>query len=156
MASIGFVCVQWALLENNLLGLLAAAQNIHIDEAAIIFGSLDMKPRLNKAILLSEHHKWQPPLQKRIKSLRSAMEKGKLAERRNTLIHGVHKDSDEPETFILYSPRNKGQAQHETWTIKDAYGVGQAIQEAAVEAHEIFAAYGKWKFGDHFPEHQTR
>lgn len=154
MACVGFVCVQWALLENNLLGLLAAAQNIPIDEAAIIFGGLDMKPRLNTAILLAEHHKWKPPLLKRLKELRDAIDKAKLVDRRNMLIHGVHSDSDKPETFILYSPRKKGSAQREEWTVKDAHNIGLAIQAVALEAHAIFSAYGKWKFGDHFPESQ--
>ena len=39
MACIGFVCIQWALLEANLLAVLAACQGVTIEEAAILFGS---------------------------------------------------------------------------------------------------------------------
>jgi hypothetical protein len=154
MACIGFVCVQWALLENNLLGLLATAQNILIEEAAIIFGGLDMRPRLNTAILLAEHHKWLPPLQKRLKELRAAIDKAKLIDRRNMLVHGVHKEADKPETFVLYSPRKKGSAQQEIWTVGDAYNVGLAIQTAATEVHAILMAYGEGKFGNQLEENQ--
>lgn len=152
MACIGFVCVQWALLENNLLGLLAVAQNIPIDEAAIIFGGLDMRPRLNSAILLAEHHKWRPPLLKRLRNLRDTIKKADLIDRRNMLVHGVHNTSEKPETFILYSPRKRGAAQHEEWTVKDAHNVGLAIHEVAMEAYAILTAYGVWKFGDEFPQ----
>lgn len=152
MACIGHVCVQWALLENNLLGILAAAQGISIDEAAIIFGGLDMKPRLNSAILLAEHHKWKPPLLKRLRALRATIDQGKYVDRRNMLIHGVHSASDKPQHFKLYTPRRKGAAQIEEWSISDAHRFGMQVQDAALEAYAIFGEYGRWKFGDNFPQ----
>lgn len=148
MACVGHVCVQWALLENNLLGVLAASQNITVDEAAILFGSLDMRPRLAKAIGLAEFHRWKPPLKKRLRDLRGGMDKLKLIDRRNMLIHGVHSQSTKPLHFNLYSPRLSGDAQRQEWSIQDAITLGDQVRYAALEAHAIFAEYGRWKFGE--------
>lgn len=148
-ACIGNICIQWALLENNLMAILAACQDIPFDEAALLFGSLDMKPRLNMAILLSRHHKWPPPLIKRLEGLRTNIDKAKMIDRRNLAVHGVHSMSDLPQTFRLYTPRRKGSAQREEWSILDAYKLGQEAQAAALEAYDIFAEYGRRKFGQH-------
>ena len=149
MAGIGHVCVQWSLLENNILAVLCAIENLAIAEASIVFGSLDMKPRLNMAVNLAAHHKIDRTLQTRLRNLRTAMDKAKLAERRNRLVHGVHKASPEPKTFTLYMPRLKGDAQHEDVSVMDAYELGIAIKAAGDEAWSIFEDYGTWKFGDH-------
>lgn len=152
MACIGYVCVQWALLENNLLGVLAASQNVTIDEAAILFGSLDMRPRLTKAIGLAEFHCWKQPLKKRLRDLRGGIDKLKMSDRRNMLIHGVHSESTKPQHFNLYSPRLSGDAQREEWSIQEAITLGDQVRYAAIEAHAIFVEYGRWKFGDNGPE----
>lgn len=147
MAAIGHVCIQWALLENNILAVLCACQAVEWDEAALLFGSLDMKPRLNMAVLLAKHHKWPTPLIKRLESLRSNIDKSKLVDRRNLIVHGVHSDSSLPQSFNLYTPRRKGSAQRETWSVMDAYRVGQEAQAAALEVYDIFAEYGRRKLG---------
>lgn len=152
MACIGHVCIQWALLENNILAVLCTCQNVSTEEAAILFGGLDMKPRLGMAINLATHHKWHPSLIKRLRSLRTAIDKAKLVDRRNIIVHGVHKASDKAQTFTLYSPRRNGSAQHEDWTILEAHALGVEIHAAGLEAWAIFEDYGKWKFGDHPPE----
>lgn len=152
MACIGHVCVQWSLLENNLLGILSAAQGIDMTEAAILFGGLDMKPRLNMAMLLARHHKWKPPLQKRLKALRQFIQDEDLANHRNLLVHGVHKASPTPQHFMLYTPRRSGPAQETDMSILRAYEIGHTIGKAANEAWSIFDDYGRWKFGDHRPE----
>lgn len=53
MACIGNVCIQWALLEQNIMGILGACPNCPLEEVAILFGGLDMKPRLNMAIKIA-------------------------------------------------------------------------------------------------------
>jgi hypothetical protein len=84
MATVGHVCVHWALLELNLLTLLAAVENIHLDEAALLFGGLDMRQRLCKAIDVAEYHKIKPSLTKRLRVLRRAIDKKKIVDRRET------------------------------------------------------------------------
>lgn len=152
MAGIGHVCIQWALLENNLLGILACCQNVKIEEAAILFGGLDMKPRIGVAIKLAQYHKWSPPLQRGLRDLRSKIERFKLVDKRNMLIHGVHKPSEKPQHFVLYSPRKSGTAQQEEWSIFAVLEVGNHIHSAALEAQSIFDAYGAWKFPGHSAE----
>jgi hypothetical protein len=153
MACIGFVCVQWALLENNLLGILANTERVTIPQAAILFGSLDMKPRLNMAINLATFHKWKPPLLKRLRNLRSDIDMAKLIDRRNLLVHGVHKDSAKPQHFILYTPRRSGTAQEEEWSILMAYDLGNEIQKMALEAWAILQDHASWAGSEHGAEH---
>ena len=116
MACIGHVCVQWALLENNIIAVLCACQNIPTDEAAILFGSLDMKPRLNMAINLARYHKWPRNLVTNLENLRKAIDKAKLIDRRNMIVHGVHRQHEAEQTVTLYTPRRSGSAQYENWT----------------------------------------
>ena len=155
MACIGHVCVQWAQLENNILAVLCACQNVPVEEAAILFGSLDMKPRLNMAINLARRHKWPTSLLIRLDRLRKAIDKAKLLDRRNMVVHGVHRATDTPQTVTLYTPRRSGSAQYEDWTIEGAHQLGVEIMHAANEAWDIFASYGRWKFGNHFTENSS-
>lgn len=152
MACIGHVCMQWSLLEQTLIMILATCQNVPNNEAAILFGGLDMKPRLNMALNLAEHHRWPPPLVKRLRKLRTHIDKTKLVDRRNLIVHGVHSASDTPQAFNLYTPRRKGNAQEETWTIVEAHSLGREINAAVKEAYAILTEYGALKFGDHSPE----
>ena len=152
MAAIGHVCVQWALLENNLLAVLSAIEGMPVPQTTIVFGALDMKPRLNMAINLADHHNIHPPLRARLRKLRKTMDDAKLADRRNRLVHGVHKLSDQPHSFKLFMPRLKGDAQHKDVSVGDAYNLGIEIKAAGDEAWSIFEDYGKWRFGDHRTE----
>lgn len=149
LVCIGNVCLQWSLLEINLMAILQACQGVDLKEGAILFGGLDMKPRLNMAINLAVHHKWPPPLIKRLRNLRSAIDKAKLSDRRNMVVHGAQSRSEVPtKTINLYSPRRSGDAQREDWSVQDAHLLGSEINAAAREAWDIFESYGRWKFGD--------
>lgn len=155
MACVGHVCIQWSLLEQTLIIILGTCQSIPPDEAAIVFGGLDMKPRLNLAINLAEHHKWPPPLVKRLRKLRADIDKEKLVDKRNIIVHGVQCASELPQSFKLYTPRRKGDAQEETWSILEAHALGEAIHTAHKEAYAIFEEYGRLKLGDHRPIHTS-
>lgn len=155
MAAIGHVCIQWSLCENNILAVLCAIEGLNIDHAAIVFGGLDMKPRLNMAINLATHHKIDPRLKTRLRNLRTAMDKANLADRRNRAVHGVQKASETPHTFTMYMPRLKGDAQHRDVSIMEMHQLGLEIKQAGDEAWSIFEAYGLWKFGKDGPKNIT-
>mgnify|MGYP006897128245 CR=1 FL=1 len=57
MACIGYICVQWALLEQILLQTIFVMQDLESTEGEICFGGLDIQPRVNLAINLAKHQK---------------------------------------------------------------------------------------------------
>ena len=152
MACIGHICVQWALLENNLLGLTGIISNMPIEEAYIVFGGLDMRPRLNMAVNLSRHHKLHPPLLKRLLAVRDAVSKNKIDEKRNRAIHGVHQISEKPLHVSLTMARWSGDKRTTDVSIADLHKSGFDILDLAQEVWAIIQAYGIWKFGEHRPE----
>lgn len=154
MTSIGHVCLQWALLEHTILTLLAAIENIHIDEAALLLAGLDMRQRLCKSIDLAEYRKIQPHLIKRLRGLRTGIDKQKLVERRNRAVHGVQKKSERPRHFVFSMPRLKGLARDAHWTVADVYLLSMEIQAAGAEVTSIFQDFGTWKFGEHRAENE--
>jgi len=46
LAGIGHICLQWALLEQTLLGIIAAAENMPLEKTYTRFGTTDMMPAL--------------------------------------------------------------------------------------------------------------
>lgn len=75
-AAIGHICLQWALLEHTVLALIAAAEHMPMPKVHIIFGGLDMLPRVNMAITLARQARWPQHLVKRIEVIRKALQHG--------------------------------------------------------------------------------
>lgn len=156
MAGIGHICVQWASLETILLAIIGAIENMPPKEYYIVFGGLDMRPRLGMAITLAEYHKIHPRLINRLRTLRTKMDKAKIADRRNQAVHGAHTDSDIPEHVQLTMVRLKGDRQTEAISVADLRDLGFEILALADEAISIFRDFGVWKFGEHRPENNVR
>lgn len=149
MACVGHVCIQWSLLENNILRFLAVLEGVKFDHAAIMFGGMDMKPRLGTAINLAQFHKIHHPLQRRLVNLRKRMEKDNLQDRRNLVVHGVHEGSERPHSFKLYMPRLKGDQKNAEISVSDVILLGLEIKAAGDEISSIMLDYVDWKMRDH-------
>ena len=146
MLCAGHICLQWSLFEGTLMEILAACQGTCTDETAILFGSLDMKPRLNMAINLASFHKWPSPMQKRLRDLRKAVDKSTLIDRRNMIVHGVPSQSTVPsKTVHLYTPRRSGPAQREDWSVIEAQYLGEEIRLASSAARGILNEFVAWE-----------
>lgn len=120
-----------------------------MDKVHIIFGGLDMQPRVNMALILAREAKWPQPLLKRIEAVRHALQRDgeKLAERRNQVVHGVHSDSEIPAHFKLTMVRWKGPKTTQDVSITDVRALALRLGEMAQEVWSIFDDYGVWKFG---------
>ena len=151
-AMIGHVCLQWALLELNLLGLLSSLESVSTERAEILFGGLDMLPRCGMAINLARHHRLPGPMIKRIETVRKKLQSG-IADRRNQAIHGAHARSDIPGHVRLRMVRWKGAKSVQHISIKDMHDLAMEIAALASEADAIWVDYGRWKFGGHSSEH---
>lgn len=129
MAAIGHVCLQWSRLEMAVHGLLITIEPMEWEKGAIIFGGLDLQPRVNLAIQLARYHKIPVRLIKRIEEIRSALQKGGLADRRNQVVHGAHRDMADSGTTLTML-RWKGDRRSQTLS-------AQEISEIANEAYAL-------------------
>ncbi len=149
-AGIGVVCVEWALLEHMMLGLISCAENTSLEKTYMMFGTLDMLPRINMALKLARHEKWPPKLSSRIEKIRKEVQ-GKrqngLQAKRNQLIHGVHKASDKPESVSLTMVRWGEPKRTQDISVSDIANLANRLSDLAQEASSIFDDYGTWKFG---------
>ena len=145
MAGIGGVCVQWALLEHLVLGMIATNENMTLDRVYLIFGSLDMKPRLDMAINLARASKTPEPLVKRIIAVRTALKDEKLADRRNQAVHGVHKESSHADSIDLTMPRWSGDRRTQTVSTTDLYQLSLRLKELGDEIWSIGDEVQAWK-----------
>ena len=150
-AGMGIVCVQWALLEHLMLGLISCAEGTPLDLVYLKFGSLDMLPRVNMAMTLARYHKWPQPMISRIEAIRKQLQgingRNGLQERRNQLVHGVHKESLNPQSVSLTMVRWGEPKRTKDVSILDIADLANQLGALAQEASSIFDAYGNWKFG---------
>jgi len=104
LSSIGHVCLQWSLLELTLLALLSNMEDMDIEKGEVIFGGLDIKPRVNMAISLGTRHKLPPPLLAELRAIRKVIQVD-LMDRRNQAVHGAHGESELLGTYQLRMSR---------------------------------------------------
>jgi hypothetical protein len=149
LAAIGNICLQWSLLEQNLLGIISGAEHMPVEKTYTRYGTTDMMPRIRMAIRLTEEAKWPVSLRNRLVAIRRALQKegGKgLAEYRNLYVHGAHKEVFENGEVELTMVRWPASERSQIVTAEDAVQLGHRLGELAQEAHSIFCDYGTWKF----------
>lgn len=149
LCCIGHICLQWALLEQNILGVIACAENLPIDKVFTRYAGKDMLPRLNLAISLANEAKWPQRFVRPLKAIRTALqENGEgLADKRNLFVHGVHYPTANHEEFGLVMARWRGDKRDNIVGVLDAANLAQRLSLLAQEAQNVFDAYGLWKFG---------
>jgi hypothetical protein len=150
LSAIGHICLQWALLEQSILYIIGAIENLPMQKAYAMVAGMDIQPRLNLAIELAQqaglpHLRFIKPLQNIRKELQRSG--SGLADRRNMFVHGAHKFGENEGEYILKMSRWKGDKQSTTVTLLDAAQLANEIALQAQKAHSIFDDYGLWKFG---------
>ena len=158
LASIGHLCLQWALLEQCLIAIIAAAENHSLEKTYARFGSLDMLKRLNMAIGLTREAKWPQRLIKPLVEIRTALQHsgGGIADRRNLFVHGVHEHTgvrgEYALTMVRWSPDKRK-------TVVTALDCGQltiSIAQLVNKAEGVFLDYGVWKFGPEYKQDRSK
>jgi hypothetical protein len=149
LAGIGHVCLQWALLEQTILAIIASAENMPLEKTYPRFGTLDMMPRLNMAIKLAHEASWPVRLTKPLAEIRKAVQReGEgLADRRNLFVHGVHAETDVAGEFELTMVRWAPEKRRQVVTIVDAVDLATRLHLLVKKAEAVFDGYGVWKFG---------
>ena len=146
MAGIGAVCVQWAVLEQMVLGVIATVEDQRLERVYLMFGGLDLRPRLNMAIALASDRNIPSPIISRLKSIRSALGKPEnLADKRNQAVHGLHADAGIPDSVRLTMARWGEPRRHEIITTRDLYDLQARLRELWIEAHDLQEAIFSWK-----------
>jgi hypothetical protein len=154
LAAIGHLCLQWALLEQCLIAIIAAAENQSLEKTYARFGSLDIHKRVNMAITVAREAKWPQRLIKPLTEIRSALQKGGggLADRRNLFVHGVHEPTGVRGEYALTMTRWGPSKRKTVVTALDCGQLALSIIQLVQKAEGVFIGYGVWKFG---PEYQT-
>ncbi len=143
MASIGYVCVQWARLEYFILGVIGAIEHQHLEKVEIIYGGLDILPRLSMAINLARHAKAPQSMVARIDKVRGKLQSG-MADKRNQVVHGAHGNL-EIDGVTLTMARWKGDRKSQRVTVMDIYNLGQEIYALAAECLAVIDEINAWK-----------
>lgn len=146
LASIGHVCLQWSLLELTLIAVLCAIEGIPDEKGDLIFGGLDMQPRINTAINLARYHKLPRPLINELVAIRKALQGG-VSERRNQAVHGAHAETAVLGTYRLRMSRWSGDKKMQDVSLEDLFRLIEEIYTLQRRAYGVFEGVGKWKFG---------
>ena len=133
--TIGEVCLQWARLEMTLIGLICQIEPLETEKAFIIFGGLDIQPRVNMAINLARHNKVPPSIIKRIVGVRTKLQNG-LMDRRNQVVHGAHRKIIGAET-TLTMVRWKGDKRDKKLHAADIAALAKEIHDLGTEVWSI-------------------
>ncbi len=141
--------MQWALFEHHVLFIIYTIEVIPAEHGDIIYGGLDWRPRLNMAINLAKRHNLPPPLQKRLRAIRAEVTDKKLAERRNTAVHGVHKSGKIDGEYTLTMPRLPEPNKHTVLTAYDLKDLGDEINALSNKTLELMTDIGNWRMSDH-------
>ena len=143
MASIGHVCLQWARLEMFVLGAIAAIERIPVEKSEVLFGGMDLIPRLNMAVNLARHAKLPQPLVSRMDKIRKKVQSD-LADRRNQAVHGAHRDWEGYEV-TLTMVRWKGDRRSQRLTVNDIHNLAMEIHAVAEETYAAMEAVYAWR-----------
>ena len=144
---IGEVCVQWSRLEMALIGLICQIEPMEVAKAYIIFGGLDIQPRVNMALNLAHHNKVPASVTKRIRALRKQLQGG-LTDRRNQVVHGAHRDMEGAE-ITLTMVRLKGDKRDTRLSAVDIAALAAEIHELGSEVWSISNELLNWSVGKH-------
>jgi hypothetical protein len=148
LAGIGHICLQWANIEQLLLGILAAVDGIPLAKAYTRYGGTDMMPRLNLAVALTEEAKWPRHLTQKLRDIRKEIQRNNgLADRRNMFVHGAHERTEVDGEYALTMSRWKGDKQRQIVTIVDAAELANRLSQLAQDTNAVHVGYGNWKFG---------
>jgi len=145
MASIGHVCLQWALLEMTILAVLDALEDMPHERGAIVWGGLDMLPRFHMAINLAQFHKAPHAIPLELRAIRKALQDG-IADGRNQAVHGAHKDSGVLDSVQLTMVRWPEPRRTQTVTLEDMFKLSEDIHALQRRCYAVFEAIGAWKF----------
>jgi hypothetical protein len=156
LAGIGHICLQWALLEQSLLGIIAAAENMPLEKTYTRYGTTDMVPRMRMAIRLVEEAKWPHQLQRRLRAIRDKLQNGKLSDQRNLFVHGVHKGIQSNGMVQLTMVRWSAPKREQLVSVWEAVELANQLSILAQEAGSILDAYGAWKFGPGLDEDRSK
>ena len=149
LAAIGHVCLQWSLLEMTILGVLSQLQLVPHDEAAILFGELDILPRFNRAIALAEHHKTPALVKSKLRETRSALQgRTGLMARRNQAVHGAHADADSLDAVQLTMVRWSGDRRIQKVSLEDLIALTEEIHSEQRRTYSVFESIAKWQAGE--------
>jgi hypothetical protein len=148
LAGIGHICLQWALLEMMMLGIIATAEGIPLQKTYSRYGRWDMLDRVKFAIKLAVEARWPGRLVGRLKNIQRALQKGGdgLADQRNLYVHGAHRTTDTPGEYELTMVRWPPKQRHKVVTAADAFLIANRLSQLAEEAERICDDYGAWKF----------
>lgn len=144
LASVGNVCLQWALLEQHIAVMIWIILDCDGELGAIFVGGLDMMPRLNMAINLAEHFKAPGKLRSDLRALRTHVQKN-LIDRRNTVVHGVHGPTGFDDTSELLMLRLKGPKRFQTVSAKDVATLSDEIRKTWQSSNNIIEQLKSWK-----------
>lgn len=108
---IGAVCAQWSYLEYVILRTMRKLLDLEEETAKILFGGLDIRPRIAMAIELARHLKAPTVVIETLVTTRAAVDGG-LLKRRNRAIHGVQFLYSDGDLFVEVH-RGKDRARRE-------------------------------------------
>jgi hypothetical protein len=142
-SAIGHVCVQWSRLEMTIFALLISIEPMEWDKATIMFGGLDLLPRVNIAIALARHEKLPIRFIKRIEEIRRTLQKDGLSERRNQVVHGAHRDMENFGTTLTML-RWKGERRSQTLSANEINEIAEQAYELGDNAWHLIADINEW------------
>jgi len=145
MAGIGFVCLQWSLLEHTMLWLIATIEGIPLEKAYRIFAGLDMVPRCGMAISLAKDAGAPNAILLPIRTVREAIRKERLDHRRNAIVHGVHAYPDDTDSVTLTLPRNEKSSRTQVVTTLELLELGQRFHALTEDTLRAGDQFFEWK-----------
>lgn len=122
---IGHICAQWADVEYTFACAIWHMLGLDDETGKIVTGGLDMLPRANMAINLSNHQKQDSRFTKALKEARAAIQDG-LDTKRNRAVHGVH-FFDANLNLYVEVHRGKGGRDRTELTEEDLNEIGRTL-----------------------------
>lgn len=146
LASIGHVCLRWALLEMTVLAVIAALEDVPTDKASLLYGGQNILPRFDTAIRLAAYHKAPNRIITELKSVKKLIATD-VGERRNQAVHGAHADAQVLDAVKLTMTRWSEPKRTQTVSLEDFIKIAEDIWELEKRTVGVFEKIGEWRFG---------
>lgn len=141
LSAIGNICRQWSYLEYLFSIVIWRLLNLDRDTGVIVTGGLDIIPRANMAINLSQHLKADRQLLNVMIAARKSIQDD-LSAPRNRAVHGVYSlNSTQPEMFVEVH-RGKGGRDKQPIRSESLRSLAAEITAVSTDLREAMAAAG--------------
>ena len=127
----GHICTQYAYFDHLISNIIWHLLSIEKDLGIIVTGNMEIRPKIEMAIEISDYKNEFPYLRKALQSLKNSGNKSSgFISKRNVIVHGIFFTRDNDPKVMVEAHRKKSLRKRQELTIEYYTSTLQEISDA--------------------------